>query len=47
MTPLASCIDWLGKGNRDPLVLRALGLIFSGALVLGWAGMRLIERGAA
>ena len=42
---MTALIDWLGKGDRDLIVLRALGLILSGSIVLGWVGMRLIERG--
>lgn len=44
---MTALIDWLGKGNRDPLVLRALGLIFSGGLVLMWVGLKLTTKGAA
>lgn len=34
---------WIYPPERDALVLRALGLILSGALILAWAALRILD----
>ena len=44
MTPRALLLraaDYLADGTRDAYIARALGLVLSGCLILGWAGRRL------
>ena len=37
-------LDYLADGTRDAYLLRALGLIASGALILLWAGLHLTPK---
>lgn len=47
MTPRALILaqtDALHSRDRDAVILRALGLFLSGALVLGWAALRFLDK---
>lgn len=46
MTPRALmtvAADTLADPTRDTIVLRAIGLVLAGALILGWAAMRFLD----
>ena len=35
--------EWMYPPEHDALVLRALGLVLSGALILAWAALRILD----
>lgn len=37
-------VDALHSRDRDAVILRALGLFLSGALIIGWAALRVLDK---